>query len=267
MTASPITGAALITGGAKRIGAAITRALAAAGHPVVIHYRSAGGEAGELAATITGQGGRAFTLAADLADPAMVETLIARATALTGPIDILINNASHFSFDRPTTVTAESLAAHFAPNLAAPVLLARDMAARIAESHGVAGAHGEPGRRGLIVNILDQKLANLNPDFFAYTLAKAGLAAATEMLAMALAPNIRVCGVSPGLTLIGAKQSAENFVRGQQATPLRHGSSADDIARAVMFLVTTPSVTGINLLVDAGEHMMHRQRDVSFSVE
>ena len=255
MTDRTITGAALITGGGKRIGAAITRALAAAGHPVVIHYRNAADEAAALAAEIAGQGGRAFTLAADLADVAAVETMIARAADLAGPIDILINNASHFSFDRPATVTAASVAAHVGPNLTAPVLLARDMAARIGDRHGV------------IVNILDQKLANLNPDFFAYTLAKAGLAAATEMLAMALAPAIRVCGVSPGLTLIGAKQSAENFARGQRATPLRYGSSPDDIARAVMFIVQTPSVTGIDLLVDAGEHMMRRQRDVSFSDE
>ena len=248
-----MSGAALITGGAKRIGAAITRAIAGGGMPVVIHYRSAADEAEALARAITDAGGTAYTLGADLADDAAVGSLIARAEALAGPIDVLVNNASHFIFDQAATVTSDSIAAHMAPNLTAPVILARDLAARIGE------------RRGVIINILDQKLSNLNPDFFAYTLSKAALATATEMLAMALAPRIRVCGISPGLTMIGAKQSPENFARGQQATPLQHGSAPEDIARAVMFIIETPSITGTTLLVDAGEHLMRRQRDVSFN--
>ncbi|WP_288038289.1 SDR family oxidoreductase [Acidiphilium sp.] len=252
MTA-PFEGAALVTGGAKRLGAAIVRSLSQAGFPVVIHHRASPGEAESLAAELRAQGGVAHVLAADLADPAAVESLIARAEALAGPIGVLVNNASRFEFDSAASVTAGSIAAHMAPNLAAPVLLARDMAARIG------------GRQGVIVNLLDQKLANLNPDFFAYTLSKAALAAATEMLAMALAPAIRVCGVAPGLTLIAAKQSEENFRRGQSATPLRRGSQPEDIARAVRFIVETPSVTGTTLYVDAGEHLMRRQRDVSFN--
>jgi NAD(P)-dependent dehydrogenase (short-subunit alcohol dehydrogenase family) len=248
-----MSGAALITGGAKRIGAAIARAIAAQGRPVVIHYRNAADEADALACSIMSQGGAAFTIAADLADADAVATLIERAAGLAGPIDVLINNASHFVFDQAATVTADSITAHIAPNLIAPVVLARELAARI------------EGRDGVIINILDQKLANLNPDFFAYTLSKAALAAATEMLAMALAPRIRVCGVSPGLTMIGAKQSQESFARGQQATPLQHGSAPEDIARAVMFILETPSITGTTLLVDAGEHLMRRQRDVSFN--
>ncbi|MDD2876313.1 MAG: SDR family oxidoreductase [Acidiphilium sp.] len=246
-------GAALITGGAQRIGGAITRAIAAGGQSVVIHYRSAADEAESLAREISDQGGSAFTIGADLADPVALGGLMARAEALAGPITTLINNASHFKYDQAASVTPESIAAHMVPNVTAPVVLARDLAARIGERHGV------------IVNILDQKLANLNPDFFAYTLSKAALAAATEMLAMALAPRIRVCGVSPGLTLIGAKQTAESFERGRQATPLRRGSEPADIARAVMFILATPSITGTTLLVDAGEHLMRRQRDVSFN--
>ncbi|CAG4927711.1 unnamed protein product, partial [Acidocella sp. C78] len=249
----PFEGAALVTGGAKRLGAAIVRALAQAGFPVVIHHRASAAEAEALAAELRAQGGAAHVLAADLADPAAVETLIGRAAALAGPVSVLVNNASRFEFDSASSVTAGSIAEHIAPNLAAPVLLARDMASGLA------------GRPGVIVNLLDQKLANLNPDFFSYTLAKAGLAAATEMLAMALAPAIRVCGVAPGLTLIGAKQSEENFRRGQSATPLGRGSQPEDIARAVRFIVETPSLTGTTLYVDAGEHLMRRQRDVSFS--
>lgn len=245
--------AALITGGAKRIGAAITSAIAATGRPVVIHHRSSGDEAALLARTITAAGGTAYTLAANLADPAALATMVARAEAIAGPITVLVNNASHFILDRAADVTPETIDAHIAPNLTAPVVLARDMAARIG------------GRQGVIVNILDQKLANLNPDFFSYTLSKAALAAATEMLAMALAPRIRVCGVSPGLTMIGARQRPETFHKGQAATPLGRGSAPQDIARAVMFIIDTPSITGTTILVDAGEHLMHRQRDVSFS--
>ncbi|MGC9270609.1 SDR family oxidoreductase [Acidiphilium sp.] len=248
-----MSGAALITGGAKRIGAAMTRAIAARGWPVVIHYRHAAAEAAALAREIIEAGGAAHAIEADLADEAAVAALLGRAEALAGPITVLVNNASHFTFDQAASVTPASIAAHIAPNLTAPVVLARDMAARIGARHGV------------IINILDQKLANLNPDFFAYTLSKAALAAATEMLAMALAPRIRVCGISPGLTLIGANQSPDNFVRGQQATPLRHGSAPEDIARAVLFILETPSITGTTLLVDAGEHLMRRQRDVSFN--
>lgn len=253
MSAAP-EGIALVTGGAKRIGAAIVRMLAALGIPVVIHYRSAGAEAEALAGEIAAGGGIAHVIDADLADAGDAGRLIARAEALAGPITVLVNSASHFVFDSPKSVSAASVAAHMAPNLTAPVILAREMAARIG------------GRSGVIVNLLDQKLDNLNPDFFSYTLSKAGLAAATEMLAMALAPNIRVCGVSPGLTLIAAKQSEESFRRGQNATPLGRGSTPDDIARAVRFIVETTSITGTTLVVDAGEHLMRRQRDVSFSV-
>lgn len=251
---APFEGAALVTGGARRIGAAIVRELAAAGFPVIIHHRDSGEEAAALQAEINQAGGIAHTLAADLADPVAAVDLIARAEAVAGPVTVLVNSASRFVFDSAANVTAESIAAHMAPNLTAPVLLAREIAARIGE------------RSGVIVNILDQKLENLNPDFFAYTLTKAGLAAATEMLAMALAPSIRVCGVSPGLTMIAATQSEANFRRGQEATPLRRGSRAEDIARAVRFVVETPSITGTTLVVDAGEHLMRRQRDVSFSV-
>ena len=247
-------GAALITGGGKRIGAAIVRAIAATGRAVVIHYRHASGEAEALAADIVAGGGVAHIVDADLADPRTVEGLIARVEALAGPVAVLVNNASHFVFDSAASVTPESIAAHMAPNLAAPVLLARDFAARRGALDGV------------IVNILDQKLTNLNPDFFAYTLSKAALAAATEMLAMALAPRIRVCGIAPGLTMIGPKQSAASFARGRASTPLKRGSEPEDIARAVRFILETPSITGTTVLVDAGEHLMRRQRDVSLSV-
>lgn len=246
-------GAALITGGARRIGAAIARHLAARGRSVVIHHRASGAEAADLIAEIEAQGGRGFSIQADLSIPAEVERMISEARSLAGPLGVLVNNASHFVFDKPVSVTVESMAAHISPNLVAPVLLARDFAASLKDG------------RGVIVNILDQKLINLNPDFYSYTISKAALAAATEMLAMALAPDIRVCGVAPGLTMIAPKQSQEKFDRSWRSMPLRQGSAPEDVARAVQFVIDTPSITGTTLYVDGGEHLMHRGRDVSFS--
>lgn len=232
----------LITGGAKRLGAAMARTLAAAGYPLIIHAHKSAPEAKSLAAELN-----ARVILGDLSDPAMPEKLIAEA----GPLSGLINNASHFMFDKPTTTSAALLNAHMVPNLIAPVLLSQAFAAQKPE-HGV------------IINILDQKLTNLNPDFFAYTLTKAALAAATEMMALAFAPNIRVCGLAPGLTLPGPKQSEEKFERAWRANPLRRGATPEDIAAAALFIIRTPSVTGTTITVDGGEHLTHRPRDIAF---
>ena len=232
----------LITGGAKRLGAALARALAAAGYPVIIHARHATALAEALAGELN-----ARLLLGDLADPATPARLLAEA----GPLSGLINNASRFEFDTPASTTAEAIAAHVGPNLIAPVLLAQGIAAQQPE-HGV------------VINILDQKLSNLNPDFFAYTLTKAALAAATEMMALAFAPNIRVCGIAPGLTLPGPKQSPEKFATAWRANPLARGAAPEDIAAAALFILQTPSVTGTTLTVDGGEHLTHRPRDVAF---
>jgi NAD(P)-dependent dehydrogenase (short-subunit alcohol dehydrogenase family) len=232
----------LITGGGRRLGAAMARALHAAGYGVVIHAHHSAPEAEALAAAL---GGR--VVLGDLGDPKTPARLIAEA----GPLYGLINNASRFVFDNPANVTAEGLAAHLGPNLTAPVLLAQEFAAQKPES-------------GVIINMLDQKLSNLNPDFFAYTLTKAALAAATEMMAQAFAPNIRVCGISPGISLPGPQQTQEKFEAAWRANPLRRGSAPEDIAAAAVFIMNTPSITGTTLIVDGGEHLMHRSRDVAF---
>ena len=232
----------LVTGGAKRLGAAMARALVAAGFPVIIHAHRSGPEARALAAELG-----ARVVLGELADPAVPARLVAEA----GPLAGLINNASRFVFDTVTSTTAEQLAAHMGPNLIAPVLLAQAFAAQQPE-------------QGVIINMLDQKLSNLNPDFFSYTLSKAALAAATEMMALSLAPNIRVCGIAPGLTLPGPKQTAEKFERAWRENPLRRGASPEDIARAVLFILQTPSLTGTVITVDGGEHLTHRPRDIAF---
>jgi NAD(P)-dependent dehydrogenase (short-subunit alcohol dehydrogenase family) len=232
----------LITGGAKRLGAAMARAFSQAGYPVIIHAHRSGAEAQALAEELG-----ARVVLGDLADPAVPERVMGEA----GPLLGLVNNASRFVFDTAHTATAEGVMAHMGPNLVAPVLLAQAFARQAPEA-------------GVIINMLDQKLSNLNPDFFTYTLAKAALAAATDMLALALAPRIRVCGIAPGLTLPGPKQSPERFEQAWRANPLQRGATPEDIAAAALFIVKTPSLTGVTLTVDGGEHLMHRPRDIAF---
>jgi NAD(P)-dependent dehydrogenase (short-subunit alcohol dehydrogenase family) len=238
----------LITGGAKRLGAATARALAAAGYGLVIHANNSVSEAEALAVELGGH-----VVIGDLADPAVPARLVDAAGAKVGPLYGLINNASLFEYDKAGSISPETIAAHIAPNLTAPVLLTQAFAA-------------QPGlESGVVINILDQKLANLNPDFFSYTLTKAALAAATEMFAMALAPRIRVCGIAPGLTMIAPKQTEEKFAAAWRANPLRRGSAPEDIAAAALFILSTPSMTGTTLYVDGGEHLMRRSRDVGIS--
>jgi NAD(P)-dependent dehydrogenase (short-subunit alcohol dehydrogenase family) len=238
----------LITGGAKRLGAAMARALAAAGYGVVIHANNSVSEAETLAAELGGH-----VVIGDLADAAVPARLIDAAVAKAGLLYGLINNASRFEYDKAGSISPESIAVHMAPNLTAPVLLTQAFAA-------------QPGlTSGVVINILDQKLANLNPDFFSYTLTKAALAAATEMFAMALAPRIRVCGIAPGLTMIAPKQTEQKFAAAWRANPLQRGSAPEDIAAAALFILQTPSITGTTLYVDGGEHLMRRSRDVGIS--
>jgi NAD(P)-dependent dehydrogenase (short-subunit alcohol dehydrogenase family) len=243
-----MTGAVLITGGARRLGAAMARAVAGAGYTPVIHANHSATDAIALAAELGGH-----AILADLADPAAPEKLIFEAIAKAGPLYGLINNASRFEFDLAATVTAEAIAAHAGTNLTAPVLLTRYFAASLTLPHGV------------VINMLDQKLANLNPDFFSYTLSKAALAAATEMFAMALAPKIRVCGIAPGITVRAPNQSQEKFEKAWRANPLQRGSTPEDIARAALFILQTPCITGTTLFIDGGEHLTRRIKDVGLS--
>ena len=244
-----MTGTALVTGGARRIGAAIVRALAADGWRVVVHCHRSVTEA----ETLAHEAGAAGVLAADLSDRDAIEGLMGRAVAGFGPVDLLVNNASTFHNDAIAEVTWESLTAHMVPNLAAPVLLCRDFARQFAGRTG-----------GSIVNLLDQKVDHLNPDFLSYTLSKVALAALTRMMAMAMAPAIRVNGVSPGLTLISGKQTEQSFQRAWHAPPLGRSSTPEELAEAVRFILRTPSMTGQNIVLDGGESLQGRPRDVAF---
>jgi NAD(P)-dependent dehydrogenase (short-subunit alcohol dehydrogenase family) len=237
----------LITGSTRRLGAGLARALVAAGYPVVLHARAASDEAHAIADELG-----APLLLGDLGDPDVPARLIAEAGPLTG----LINNASRFEFDTISSTTAAALSAHFAPNVIAPVLLAQAFAAQTFAD--------QAPQAGVIINMLDQKLTNLNPDFFAYTLSKAALSVATEMMAQSLAPRIRVCGIAPGLTLPSTLQSPERFAAAWRENPLQRGATVADIAAAALFILRTPSVTGTVITVDGGEHLTRRLRDISF---
>jgi NAD(P)-dependent dehydrogenase (short-subunit alcohol dehydrogenase family) len=236
---------AIVTGGAKRIGAELVRALAADGWHVLIHFHNSGAEAEALAAAV----GNAATVRADLADPGAADTIFAAAAGLP-PLRLLVNNASLFAHDDIADFTADGWAAHLDVNLRGPAFLSRAFAAR--------------AERGLIVNMLDAKLASLNPDFFSYTISKIGLGGLTELCARAFAPHIRVCGIAPSVTMVSGPQSRANFdkVRGMNA--LGRGVDVSEIVAALRFIVATPSLTGHTILLDGGQHFLSLPRDVQF---
>ena len=246
----PPEGAALVTGGGRRIGAHLARALAERGYAVALHYRTSAAEAEALAEEIERSGGRAATLHADLADPGQLEELMAAAHAALGPITVLVNNAAVFEHDRATDFTLMQWDRQLAINLRAPVVLARQFA-RLLPADAT----------GLIVNLLDQRIAAPTRGYFSYTLSKQALAAATELLAAALAPRVRVNGIAPGLTLISGSQSEADFERLVDRTPLGKGSSPDAIARALIYLLETDVVTGQILFVDGGRRLVGRGVD------
>jgi NAD(P)-dependent dehydrogenase (short-subunit alcohol dehydrogenase family) len=236
--------AALVTGGAKRIGQAIIRDFAAQGWAVAIHYGTSQADADALAAEIRAAGGRAASLRADLAHEAEVATLVPRAVAELGPLGCLVNNASIFEMDRIDTANRESWDKHIETNLRAPLVLSQAFARQLP-----AGAEGN------IVNLLDQRVWKLTPYFISYTVAKSGLWTLTQTLAMALAPRIRVNGIGPGPTLPSTRQSDDQFRRQQESLPLRRGATPEEIARAIRFILASPSFTGQMLALDGGEHL------------
>lgn len=242
-------GAALVTGGAKRIGRAICLELAAAGFDLAIHHRDSEDEAAEVAGEIEAMGRRAVCLSADLADVVATHALIGRAVEALGPLSVLVNNASVFADDRLESITGESWAAHLDVNLRAPVLLAQAFARQAPDGSA-------------IVNILDQRVLKPDPRFFSYGLSKAALWFATRTMAQALAPRIRVNGVGPGPTLPSVHQTAEDFAAEARATPLRRAGSPEAVAAAVLWLVDAGLVTGQMIAVDGGQHLAWRTPDI-----
>jgi NAD(P)-dependent dehydrogenase (short-subunit alcohol dehydrogenase family) len=246
----PPRGAALVTGAGRRIGAHLACTLAARGYAVALHHRGSAAEAEALAERIERSGGRAAPLQADLNDPAKLQELVAAAQAALGPVTVLVNNAAVFEPDRAIDFTLEQWDRQLATNLRAPVVLAREFA-RLLPADAA----------GLVVNLLDQRIAAPTKGYFSYTLSKLALAAATELLAAALAPRVRVNGIAPGLTLISAGQSEADFERLVDRTPLGQGSSPEAIARALIYLLEADVVTGQILFVDGGRRLVARAPD------
>jgi len=240
-------GAALVTGAGKRVGRAIALDLARAGFAVAVHVNRSAAEGEAVVAEIRSGGGRAAVVSGDLADMAAVRKIVPAATAALGPLGLLVNNASVFEMDRIETATEASWDFHLDINLKAPFFLSQAFAAQLP-----AGAEGN------IVNLLDMRIWRLTPYFASYTVSKTGLWTLTQTLAMALAPRIRVNGIGPGPTLPSTHQTREQFDAQAAATPLRRGAPPEEIASAVRFLLSTPSMTGQMIALDGGQHLPWR---------
>jgi len=254
----------LVTGAARRIGRVVAQTLAAAGWDLALHCHRSRAEAEQLATELATQhpGARAEVFAADLADAAALEALVPGVLLRLGRLDAVVNNASLFEYDDVAGFSASQLDRHVHANTVPAVVLARALHAHLL-GEGT-GADGRPLRTGCVVNLLDQKLANPNPDYFSYTLSKAALQAAGVMLAQALAPVLRVVGVSPGVTLVSGPMTEAEFAAAHRLTPLQRSSTPEDIAHAVRFALESPAITGSTLLVDGGQHLLGQPRDVLF---
>ncbi|MFL9998443.1 SDR family oxidoreductase [Paraburkholderia sediminicola] len=268
MTASLDTAAAraaetprivLITGAARRIGRALALGFAARGWDVAVHYGASREEADGVVAEIVALGRRAVALHAELGDEAQVEQLLPACMAALGRPACIVNNASRFEEDTARNVGYDLLLKLTAMNLGAPLVLARMLFEATPEA-----ARTDESQRGVVINVLDQKLYNMNPDYLSYTLSKAALQTATVALAQALAPKVRVVGLAPGLTMQSGDQTPASFAEAHRTTPLGRASRPEDIVAAALYLADAAGVTGTTLVVDGGQHLVPLPRDVMF---
>jgi NAD(P)-dependent dehydrogenase (short-subunit alcohol dehydrogenase family) len=248
MTAEP-NRTAIVTGGAKRIGGAITRALAADGWHVLIHCNTSRAEAEALAAELP----HASVVAADLADPDAADTIMAACAGLP-PARLLVNSASRFVYDRIEDFTVAEFDTHMAVNLRAPALLTRAFAAALPDTLD------DPA---LVVNLLDAKLASLNPDYFTYTLSKIGFDGLTELTARSYAPRLRCVGIAPAVTLVSGPQTRENFEAVHGRNPLGRGVTVEDIVAALRFCIASPTYNAQTIVLDGGQRLLGLPRDVA----
>lgn len=252
---------ALVTGAGARLGREMAIYLAGRGYDVAVHYSSSADGAEETAKAIRAKGRKAVTLQADLLDENATQALIPAAmAALGGPITCLVNNASIFEYDNIHTATREGWDRHLESNLRAPYVLIQHMAKYIPEPS--LDENNEPVAWGLVVNMVDQRVRKLTPEFSTYTIAKMGLWALTQTAAMGLAPKIRVNAIGPGPTLRGGRQSEEHFARQRAATVLERGSNPKDITAALGYFLDSPAITGQLLCVDGGQHLAWKTPDI-----
>jgi NAD(P)-dependent dehydrogenase (short-subunit alcohol dehydrogenase family) len=235
---------ALVTGAARRIGKSIALRLAESGWHVAIHYRKSAAKAEAVAAEVRLRGGKAMTVEADLMHEDQVEAIIPRVAEHLGALSLLVNNASTFEMDKAETATRASWDKHIEANLRAPFVLSQAFARQFTREGG-----------GNIINLLDQRVWKLTPYFISYTVAKMGLWTLTRTLALSYAPRIRVNGIGPGPTLPSPRQSDEQFAQQSAAMPLGHGATPREIAKAVLFILESPSMTGQMIALDGGEHL------------
>ncbi|MBW4974535.1 SDR family oxidoreductase [Roseovarius mucosus] len=252
---------ALVTGAGKRLGRAMALELARQGHDVAVHYATSREAAESVADEIRALGREAVTLEADLLDETQVTPLVARAAqALGGPLTTLINNASIFDYDNIQTATRLSWDRHMESNLRAPFVLTQQMAAQVPAP--TMDDYDEPVAQGLVINMIDQRVHKLTPEFMTYTIAKMGLWALTRTAAQALAPRVRVNAIGPGPTLQGHRQSDSHFQNQRRATILQRGANPQDITAALVYFLNAPGVTGQLLCVDGGQHLGWQTPDV-----
>ncbi len=236
--------AALVTGGAQRIGHSIALALAEAGFDVAVHCHTSRDACEATCAAIRAAGRKAVPLQADLGDEEQTKALFPSATAALGPVGVLVNNASRFERDEWHDTTRGSWDAHLEPNLRAPFVLMQDFARSLPET-----------ANGVVINLLDQRVWSITPHFVSYTVSKLGLWALTQSMALALAPRIRVNGIGPGPTLPNSRQTRAQFERQAASVPLGHGAAPEEIARAVLAILALPAMTGQMLALDGGQHL------------
>ena len=253
MSSSPRKPIVLVTGAAKRLGREIALALAGGGWRVAVHYRSSAQDATKTAADCAALSGDSAAFEADLNDEQAVRKLLPQVIARWGQVDAVVNSAALFEYDQPSSFTFAAMEQHLRCNTGAAIVLAQALHAHVSERQA----------RGVVVNLLDQKLWNPNPDFLSYTLSKAALEAAGQLLALALAPQVRVVGVAPGLTLNSHMLSPEKFEALHKLSPLGRSSTAADVAATVKFALENQSITGTTLLVDGGQHLTRFERDFS----
>ncbi|WP_250452556.1 SDR family oxidoreductase [Caballeronia sp. ATUFL_M2_KS44] len=253
--------AVLVTGAGKRIGRGIALEFARQGWNVAVHYGHSEREAHETVAQIEALGRRAVALKADLADETETARLVPACVEAFGALQCVVNCASRFDEDTATNFTYAKLMQMAAVNVAAPLTLARALHEATPDA-----AATDDARRGVVINVLDQKLYNMNPDYLSYTLTKAALDNATVALAQALAPKLRVVGLAPGLTLVSAWQTPASFEEAHRVTPLGRASTVDDLAQAACYLANAHGVTGTTLVVDGGQHLVPSPRDVMYLI-
>ena len=254
MSSRPVV---LVTGAARRIGRAIALDLAEHGYDLAVHYRGSADDAGETVVRARALGADAEAFCADLADESDARRLVPKVLGRMKRLDAIVNNASTFEYDTVQSFSYAAMDRLWRANTGPAVVLAQALHAQLSSS-------GSSRATGCVVNLLDQKLWNLNPDYFSYTLSKAALEAATVMLAQALAPQVRVCAIAPGITLPSGPMSDDEFSAAHKLTPLGRSSTAEDIARAVRFMIESPAITGNTLIVDGGQHLASQPRDVLY---